>query len=280
VSSPRRAELPAPHPWNRDFEWRLPSAPPRRLSPEQLARFDEAGACVLQDVFTPDELAPVIAELDAAVARAESFLGTRPDGRLAIAETGAITFAPNLVAGSALLADFARHPGLLAIARDLLGPDVDLYWDQAVYKHSEKPRPFPWHQDNGYTFVDPQQYLTCWIALSDATPQNGCPRIAPGLHRRGTLAHRWVDPLGFQVFEEPPSCLVTPVRAGGIVVFSSLTPHATGPNLGDAVRKTYILQYTPAGAAMWLGDPRGEPVKQPVCSAPHQFPVLRGGRNA
>ena len=43
---------------------------------------------------------------------------------------------------------------------DLLGPDVRLYWDQAVYKKPETPREFPWHQDTGYVFTEPQDYLT------------------------------------------------------------------------------------------------------------------------
>jgi ectoine hydroxylase-related dioxygenase (phytanoyl-CoA dioxygenase family) len=245
-----------------------------------VARFDETGAFVLEDVFGASELAPVIAELDAIVARADAFLATRPDGRLAIAEKGAITFAPNLVASSQVLAAFARHPALLGIAGDLIGPDVDLYWDQAVYKSSEKPRRFPWHQDNGYTFVEPQQYLTCWIALSDATVESGCPHVAPGLHRHGTLTHTYVEPLGFQLFEQAPRSLATPVRAGGVAVFSSLTPHLTGPNRSGAVRKTYILQYTPAGASVWRGDPAGEPTREPVGSQPYQFPVLRDGRAA
>ena len=117
------------------------------------------------------------------------------------------------------------------LVHDLIGPDVRLYWDQAVYKKPGTRAPFPWHQDNGYTFVEPQAYLTCWVALTDATETNGCPRVVPGLHRGGTLAHRATD-LGFVCFDEPPSPPVdAPVRAGGIVVFSSLTPHATGPNL-------------------------------------------------
>jgi phytanoyl-CoA hydroxylase len=37
-------------------------------------------------------------------------------------------------------------------------------------------------------------------------------------------------------------------RAGSVIVFSSLTPHSTGPNRTDAVRKAYIVQYAPDGA--------------------------------
>ena len=45
-----------------------------------------------------------------------------------------------------------------------------------------------------------------------------------------------------------------PVRAGSVVVFSSLTPHATKRNTTDAVRKAYILQYIPDGAIALRGD--------------------------
>ena len=55
----------------------------------------------------------------------------------------------------------------------------------------ESVRVFPYHQDNGYSFVEPLQILTCWVALSDATPENGCLSVIPKLHRRGPLEHRW-----------------------------------------------------------------------------------------
>ena len=80
-----------------------------------------------------------------------------------------------------------------------------LYWDQAVYKKTEKPRRVPWHQDNGYTYVEPQEYLTVWLALTDATLDNGCPEVAAGCHRLGTLAHHYVDPLGWECLTDVPA---------------------------------------------------------------------------
>ena len=136
---------------------------------------------------------------------------------------------------------------------------MNLYWDQAVYKKPEKPRRFPWHQDNGYAFVEPQQYLTIWLALTDATVDNGCPWVVPGLHRRGTLAHRYVDPLGFECLHDPPGAVAAEVPAGGAVVFSSLTPHLTGPNTTAEVRKAYIIQYAPAGAEILARRPGRRP---------------------
>ena len=177
------------------------------------------------------------------------------------------------------LAPLAASEPFASLCHDLVGDDVRLYWDQLVYKKPEKARRFPWHQDNGYTYVEPQQYLTCWVALTDATVENGCPWVAPGVHRNGTLMHSYVDPLGFECFSDPGEALAAPVGAGGVVVFSSLTPHLTGPNTTAGVRKAYILQYAPAGARTLVGNPDlGGPTGGSACDVPErQFPVLRGG---
>jgi ectoine hydroxylase-related dioxygenase (phytanoyl-CoA dioxygenase family) len=172
----------------------------------------------------------------------------------------------------------STHPAVLGLCADLIGDDVRLYWDQAVYKKTEKPRRVPWHQDNGYTYVEPQEYLSVWIALTDATTENGCPEVAAGHHRLGTLAHHYVDPLGWECLEEGTPSVAAPVAAGGAVVFSSLTPHRTGPNLTGEVRKAYILQYCPSTAEILQGDPTGAPSARVPCTAEgRQYEVLRGG---
>jgi hypothetical protein len=167
------------------------------------------------------------------------------------------------------------------LVRDLIGPDVRLYWDQAVYKKPGTRADFPWHQDNGYTFVEPQAYLTCWVALTDATEANGCPRVVPGLHRGGTLAHQATD-LGLVCFDEPPrEPIAAPVRAGGIVVFSSLTPHATGPNLTGETRRAYILQYAPDGAIALRPGENGAITREVCALRPNaQFRASRRGSSS
>jgi phytanoyl-CoA hydroxylase len=268
------------HSWNVGFRWADTEPTHGALDAAQVRAFDTDGFVVVRDVFTADEVAEVRDVIDGFETEAETALRELDDDRLFIAEAGAITFSPHLVSRSPELAAFARHPAFAAMAADLVGPDVDLYWDQAVYKKPEKPRRFPWHQDNGYAFVEPQQYLTCWVPLTDARLENGCPQVAPGLHRLGTLAHRYVDPLGYECFPEPPvDVAVAEAGVGDVVVFSSLTPHLTGPNLTDEVRKAYILQYCPSDAAVLQGDAHaGPPTGRVPCTADgRQYEVLRGG---
>jgi phytanoyl-CoA hydroxylase len=270
------------HPWNTGFEWvSSTTGPGQLLTQEQRNSFDEGGFVTLRSVLPPGLVEQVRNGTDVADASFRAELGAG-GGRAGISELGAITFSAHLVARSDLLKALSKHPVFVSLVLDLIGPDVNLYWDQAVYKMPEKPRRFPWHQDNGYTFVEPQQYLTCWVPLVEATLDNGCPRVAPGLHRMGTLRHVWVDPLGWQCFNDPP---VRPIAAtaapGDVIVFSSLTPHLTGPNLTSDARKAYILQYAPAGAKALRGDPaKGGPTDRLSCdNEDYQYPVTRAGRS-
>jgi len=246
-SPPARRTLPL-HPDNQGFAWRRLQPPHTLLTAAQVQSYDDNGYFLFENAFQADELdrvAEAIAPFEAAL---EAHLRTLEGGRLSIAKADAITFTIHLVAKSETLRAFSRHPVLQGICHDILGADARLYWDQAVYKKPGNPEEFPWHQDNGYTFVEPQQYLTCWIPLTDATVENGCPWVVPGLHRLGTLKHE-ATPLGWQCLDHPEDAVPVPAKRGDIVVFSSLTPHRTGPNLTDAVRKAYILQYAPDGAS-------------------------------
>ena len=268
------------HPWNTSFEWDDHKGPLRVVSEAQAEAFDRDGFFVFADAFDADAVAAILEETDRAEARTEEWLRTQRDERMTIAEAGAITFTTHLVKGSPLLRELTASTPLAAIAADLCGDDVRLYWDQAVYKKPEKPRRFPWHQDNGYAFVEPQQYLTCWIALTDATEHNGCPVVVPGVHRGGTLRHRYVDPLGFECISgDPTDALAVQVTAGSIVVFSSLTPHLTGPNLSDSPRKAWIVQYAPEGAEVLQGDASKGPAahREPANAEDRQYMVVRGG---
>lgn len=236
------------HPLNRDFTWVQPEPPYQQITTEQADAYRQQGGFILENAFTQTEISRLIEALDPVEAAANAYLSQMPSDQPSIARADEIVFRPHAVLQTSVAKHFAKHPVFAALCRDLIGSGARLYWDQLVYKRPGTAQEFPWHQDNGYTFVTPQQYLTCWVALTDATTENGCPWIAPGLHRRGTLAHQWTD-LGFKCLDTGPSdAQPMPLAAGSIAVFSSLTPHRTGPNLTDQVRKAYILQYAPDGA--------------------------------
>jgi len=242
------------HPQNNGFEWSDRQGPFRILSQQQAEQYNKQGFFVLKNAFTPEEIAAVTAAIDPLEEQTEAFLKTQEDGKLFIAQSNQITFTINCVLHSEILKKFTQHQVFADLCHDVMGPDCRLYWDQAVYKKPEPMREFPWHQDNGYTFISPQQYLTCWVPLVDATEDNGCPWVVPGVHRDGTYEH-WMTDLGWRcVDDDEGTAICAPANAGDIVVFSSLTPHRTGPNVTDGVRKAYIVQFAPDGAGLMKPD--------------------------
>ena len=94
----------------------------------------------------------------------------------------------------------------------------------------------------------------------------------PGAHRDGTLLHRDTA-IGFECWGDRDAAHDVPVRAGSIVVFTSLTPHYTARNTTDAVRKAYIVQYAPDGAIAR----RDNGASDPQNDERRQFFVVRDG---
>ena len=263
---------PRPHPLNDDFHWVDRDVPLRRLTPEQRDAYNRLGFVKVEGVFTPEEVAEVIAAIDPFEAAAEQKV-REAGGTVSIATADVITFTTHLVKRSPPLKAFAAHPFFKDVCHDILADDVRLYWDQSVYKKTGKAQEFPWHQDNGYTFIEPQQYLTFWLPLVDVDEDNGCPWIAPGLHKGGTLDH-WITPIGFKCLERADDAVAVPAKVGDAIIFSSLSPHRTGPNLKmGTVRKAYILQYSVDGSIATLRD--GARVSQD--DPGRQFPILQHG---
>jgi len=272
-------ESPALHPWNDDFAWPAHSGPFRIVTPNQADAYDQQGFFVLEDAFDTATVDRMRAEIAPEHEAVNDFLRGIEGGRLSVAAADALTVSIHLVNRSPYLRELCAGPVFRDLCHDLIGPDARLYWEQAVYKWPNNPDPVPWHQDNGYTYVEPQAYLTCWVALVDATLDNGCVWVIPGLHRAGTLAH-WDTELGYRCLPEGvEGAMAVPVRAGSIVVFSSLTPHWTGPNTTDDMRSAYIVQFAPDGAEALRGDPTAGPPTQrePMADPRRQYPVLIGG---
>jgi phytanoyl-CoA hydroxylase len=254
------------HPRNRQFVWPSGQFGTRYLGADHVRQYDEEGYFLLKRAFSPEQIRAVSKEIEPIEHAAEEASRTNgPTNRISKAD--AITFTTYLVMRSALLRDFSRDAVFQGICSDLLGPHARLYHDQAVFKKPGNPEEFPWHQDNGYTFTEPQAGVTCWLPLTDATVENGCPWVVPKVHREGTLAHVWTD-LGYQCDVTGLPTVPVEAEVGDIVVFSRITPHRTGPNLTDAVRKAYVIQYSPNEVLAYrdsdVGVPQDDPKRQYV----------------
>ena len=106
-----------------------------------------------------------------------------------------------------------------------------------------------WHQDQGVARpkADDTEILTVWLAITDATVDNGCLQVVPYSHRNGITLHCPHDSVTIpqQLLAGEP--LPVPIRAGDALFMHRLTQHASLPNRSDTIRWSFDLRYQPIG---------------------------------
>ncbi|MEZ4679592.1 MAG: phytanoyl-CoA dioxygenase family protein [Caldilineaceae bacterium] len=116
------------------------------------------------------------------------------------------------------------------------------------------PHVVHWHQDAGVAWAeaDPYFILTMWIPLVDATPENGCLRVVPGVHQAGLLPHRTKRGTGTAIHGDllaGKPIVTVPARKGSVLLMHKHTPHSSGRNTSDGVRWSMDLRYQATGTA-------------------------------
>ena len=110
-----------------------------------------------------------------------------------------------------------------------------------------------WHQDNGVALpeADETKMLTCWVAVSEATPENGCLQVLPRSHREGIALHCTVtNQLGIpESMIEQQQAKPVPLNPGGVLFFHPMCKHGSLDNNSDAFRWSFDLRYNPIGEA-------------------------------
>jgi phytanoyl-CoA hydroxylase len=212
------------------------------ITAAQKKQYEQEGYIIFENLFGAEEidgLRTIVDEIDEETERKLKQIGQQ-----GISIPNQINFTAHIHRKHPQIKQFIAQDKFVQITTELLGPDVKLYWDQSVYKRPEADRDFPWHQDNGYAPIDPQHYLTCWLALEDATIENGCIWIQPGSHHQGLVEHKKTD-IGLQCYFGEDPGMPVPLTKGSMVAFHSLLFHRSTPNLSDSTRKGYIVQYSP-----------------------------------
>jgi len=177
---------------------------PRLLSAQHLDSFARNGYLAFRDVLTPDETAGACSAITALVRGLAAMdcehvgrMWVSPGGRFSVqfeSEAPACATAEELelqvrkltwmADEDPLLGHIARsHPNIGGILQGLLGADPILYQEMALIKPPFIGSEKPWHQDNAYFSVAPLDAVCgVWIALDDATVENGCMHVIPGHH--------------------------------------------------------------------------------------------------
>lgn len=251
------------------------------LSAAEIADFRRNGFLIVENVLGPDVLDPVRAEYQAIMDRLlQDWNLSQRFGGLNFAEQIKATYALGLdwfqpmdisLPGDRIRVDTPMHfgpavfdmvtaPRLLDLVEALIGAEItscpiqhvrikpparDLARDESRAHVGGTD----WHQDRAVAHAEADQtdMVTIWVAVTDATPENGCLQVLPRAADR-MLTHCPMRQTAIAPgLIDPEQALPVPVSAGGVVVLDPLIPHASLPNLTDCIRWSFDLRYSRSG---------------------------------
>lgn len=152
-----------------------------------------------------------------------------------------------------VFADFARSAAVTDLVAEIVGPAIDCFLSQFIFKN---PGAWgqPWHQDSYYFPFDPPRPICgVWLAVTEATLDNGCLHVLPGSHRRPVHDHvpdrRPGANYGYVeiVDHDMSACVPVLMEAGDLLVFDSHLMHRSTDNVSDGIRAAMVYHYAATG---------------------------------
>ena len=171
-------------------------------------------------------------------------------------------------ASSTMLA-MLTHPNILDVVESIIGPEIlsnPVQHTRIKPPTGDVPTALAantnvgttiWHQDQSGYLADAaaSNIVTVWVAVTDATPENGCLMCVRGNHKPNELTLHCPQkgrPLSTFIpnsLIDTTKVIALPVRRGGIILLHRLTQHASLPNRSRSIRWSFDLRYNPVGEA-------------------------------
>ena len=163
---------------------------------------------------------------------------------------------------SRLMLEALSHPSITDVLTRVIGPNVKAMQSMLFIKASGKPGQ-AWHQDEFFIPTRDRSLLGAWIALDDATVENGCLWVIPGSHQQGVLwpQHQQRDSrfdcAGEAMFfpYSDDDAVPVEVKRGSIVFFNGYLLHRSLPNYApNGFRRSLVNHYMSAESLLpWFG---------------------------
>ena len=182
--------------------------------------------------------------IDAIQVRHDQLLEAHPEFR---------DYCPAVLQYDEGFADFCRNEDILDMVEQLIGPDIALWNSSFFAKPAGNGKATPWHQDGEYWPIRPLATCTAWIAVDDATQDNGCLRIIKGSHKEGKLLQHETNPsteltLNQELMKteyDESKAVDLVLKRGQISLHDVFLVHGSEPNTSDKSRRGMTMRFMP-----------------------------------
>jgi hypothetical protein len=221
----------------------------KALTAQQVQHYRDAGFLFPLPALTRQEASAQLALLDDIERHIGAKLSQKDQGRW---RSTPHIYLPQFDA-------LVRHPAILDVVEDLLGPDLLVYTSTFFIKEPGSPTFAAWHQDSTYFGLAPHEHVTAWVALSEADSVAGCMEVVPWrgvmprqMHHAAARLQNSINGAG-QVIVEPfdeSDPIAMELRAGQFSLHHTLCPHRSSPNRSTHRRVGFGISYIPTHVAV------------------------------
>lgn len=138
---------------------------------------------------------------------------------------------------------------ILDAVESIIGKDILVGGTTLFIKDPDKKGFVSWHQDAKYIGFEPYNWVTAWLAITDANEENGCMRMWSGSHKEKIKDHKdTYDKNNLltrgQTVQNVPIEKTTPniLKAGQLSLHHPMIVHGSGPNKSNQRRIGFVIQ--------------------------------------
>ena len=142
-----------------------------------------------------------------------------------------------------------HNPKILDAVESIIGKDILVCGTTLFIKNPDKKGFVSFHQDAKYIGLEPNNWVTGWLAVTDANEENGCMRMWKGSHKEDLKFHNQkFDEYNLltrgQTIENVPINETTPVvlKAGQLSLHHPKIIHGSGLNKSQDRRIGFAIQ--------------------------------------
>tara|TARA_B100000029_G_scaffold516832_1_gene635691 strand:- start:36657 stop:37487 length:831 start_codon:yes stop_codon:yes gene_type:complete len=230
------------------------------LTQTQITEFKEKGFLNVGPIYDEDESDLLLERLMKVIAgtsqgKAEAVRNIRGDE--IEAEKDVVIQVVNTWQADEKFRAHLYHPKICSMACELIGTQTLRVWhDQIQYKPPKRGGATDWHQDHPYwPIIQPADLVSAWVALEDATVENGCMQMVPrshlwGPHKDGTIGTKddnFTPEPDLSIIPEKENIEIVPceVKKGECMFHHCLTWHGSPPNPSVKGRPAIAVHYMP-----------------------------------
>ena len=138
---------------------------------------------------------------------------------------------------------------ILDVVESIIGKNILVGGTTLFIKDPDKKGFVSWHQDAKYIGFEPHNWVTAWLAITDANEENGCMRMWSGSHKEKIKEHK--DTFNEnnlltrgQTVQNVPLEDTTPnvLKAGQLSLHHPMIVHGSGSNKSNTRRIGFVIQ--------------------------------------